>query len=453
LSDASASVAERPDWQAFEFSVDEVRAAGLEDADPLAFDSGLADLWTSFANEVLDEARESQERSPEYRIPEKVVVRALDTPVVNASSFWCEGDQSTLIILNWPLVVLLWEVSRLLAARTEAAHETAKVHPEETVVSVAETIFDWFRLSSQSHPVDLPLTPIQRSIATRWCRPMEEFLIAHELAHVMLGHHDACVPSRSLLIETSAQPALQTADAERLQMQEHEADVAGAILVLRRCKDASEQAALLEALQLFFRVWQTIEVGDDGSMFPTSHVQVTDETHPPASVREHILGQTISTLPGAEGAWEQCNGAARALGGLVERMSSSRERDEAALAWADQVLEQYDGPIDYLASAVPVPDYVSFLDVLGHDPLGAALPTRLAALARRVALREAELVSGDDNGAAGAQPDITQRWTKAFMQTKLVVSAVSHLSLGHRSAFLEMYERAGGTSRALYEAP
>lgn len=411
-------------------------------------DIRLAELWTAFSNQILGNLRDNQHRSGELIVPDTIIVRSLDTPIVNASSFWCE-DGSALIILNQSLIVLLWEASRLIAARCrvmESDKDRTTLVPFGEVVEATEAIFDWFRLSSQSHPVSLPLTSQQLLLAARWCRAMEEFVIAHEIAHVTLGHHGGCMAARHIFVEIREHQTAEVVDLDpdQLKAQEYAADVAGFMLVMRtREGDGffSDHGSLIEGVRLLFRILEITEAADAGSMFPTAHRPSYRETHPQASLRSYLMAETLSKLLGGSGAWAQCGTASQTLDTLVEHMKGQEERDATALEWADATLREFSAPMKYMGESVPVPDYTNFLESLGGDASAATTPTRLAALARCVAELEPFFTS--------PSPEVS---IAALAKTKLVVSAVQHLPSGIRAAFLDMYERAGGTFQDLFDS-
>jgi hypothetical protein len=233
------------EWEVF-------RKLGADPADAEQILAGsVTRVWVSLATEMLDAARRYEANSPMVRsVPDHVLVTALDTELVNAASYAC-GDGSALIVLNDALVKLAYEVCRVLATLVVAPGETPADDVTEDAQRGLVSVLDWIRVSGHVHAVDLPLDGPRLRIAVELCLAMEEFVIAHEVSHLVLGHHAGCMGSRQILIEVPSTEPIPDPDYQR---QELEADCFAMLMVLDLRSKRSEHNDQTLALDGFCSV-------------------------------------------------------------------------------------------------------------------------------------------------------------------------------------------------------
>jgi hypothetical protein len=412
-----------------------VRELVVDPADAEIPLGNVSDLWTGLATEMLDAARRHQANSELIRaVPEEVIVTALDTYLVNAASYSCE-DGSALIVLNDALVDLVYEVPRILARLVTVPGETGPDGATDDARRALIAVLDWIRLSGHVHGVDLPLDRPRLRVAFELCVAIEEFIIAHEVAHLVLGHHGGCMGSRQLLIEVPG-PAISDPDYQR---EEIEADGLAILMVLdlrSRRSDHNDQMLALDGARLFFALQAEIERLVLGQRFVSALRVDIAQTHPPAEVRASVMQHALRRgVKNADEAWERSASFTTAFGLLLEGADESMNREQEAEAWVENLLSS--------CAQRRIPDYATFKLTLATEAPRLQEPLLLATLAAAMVESERSLQAFEARAAAGdaATEDFP---LEDWQRLKLLRSYGDSLGIKALRALREMYVRAGG---------
>ncbi len=413
-----------------------LRDLAIDPADAGIAFGNMSDLWTGLATEMLDSARQHQANSPLIgAVPDKVIVTALDTHLVNAASYSCE-DGSALIVLNDALVSLVYEVSRTLATIVSVSGKTRPDGTNDDARSALVALLDWIRLSGHVHGVDLPLDGPRLRVAFELCLAIEEFITAHEVAHLVLGHHDGCMGSRQLLIEVPGHQALPDPDYQR---EEIEADSLGILMVLdlrSKRTQHNDQALALDGARLFFALQAEIERLVLGQRFTSALRVGIAQTHPPAEVRASLMQHAVrSGVKNADEAWERSASFTTTFGFLLEGADDPMGREEEAQAWVENLLSS--------CAKRRIPDYATFRLTMSTEAPRLQEPLLLAAVAAAMVKSERSLQAFGARAAAG---DTTPENVplEDWQRLKLLRSYGDYLGIKALRALREMYGRAGG---------
>jgi hypothetical protein len=407
-------------------------------ADPAAAESvafgNVSDLWTGLAKKMLAASRQAS--SPLIRaVPDEVIVTALDTHLVNAASYSCE-DGSALIVLNDALVNLVYEVSRTLTRLVAVPGETSPDEATDDARRALVAVLDWIRVSGHVHGVDLPLDGLRLRIAFELCLAIEEFIIAHEVAHLVLGHHGGCMGSRHLLIELPADQAQPNPDYQR---EEIEADILAIQMVLGERSKRSElndQVLALDGARLFFALQAEIERLVLRQRFASVLRVDVEQTHPPAEVRASALYHAVrGGVKNAEEAWERSSSFTTAFGLLLDGAETPANREEQAVAWVENLLSS--------CATQPVPDYMTFKATLAAEAPRMQEPLLLAAVAAAMVKSERSLQALEARAQAG-QATADDFPIEDWQRLKLLRSYGDLLGIKGLRALREMYVRSGG---------
>jgi hypothetical protein len=382
-------------------------------------------LWTRWATEYLGFAHELR---PDLRVrTTRVVVSTLDTHYVNASS-WALPDGTALIVLNRSLITLVYEISRAIAGRAVTNTDEEPPVSLETAGHAVVAVMDWVRTCSTADAVTLDLPAQSVPIAYMICQAAERFILAHEVAHLVLGHHDGCMGTGRQILMAACDGPPEWASAEeatvaRLHGEEHEADVLALALVLGAGHGSQanlDPVILFGAVQLFFRIQEEIEsftVSNAAGVVPSSA-----GTHPAADLRSAVLRLVVDDWTGGEsGAWDRGQGPLTLFDAMLASAPPLDERERRAAEAVDAALAS--------CAQSPIPDYASFRPLVARAWADTNEPLVLAALARRLA--------GALQRNAASDAEIVDR-VRAFNELKLVISVVRDLDPVRQYSFREM---------------
>jgi hypothetical protein len=413
---------------------DIIRHLAGDQAGPEIVLGNVSDLWTGLATEMLDVARQHQAASLIQVVPDEVIVTALDTHLVNAASYNCE-DGSALIVLNDALVNLVYEVSRILALLVEVPGETTPDARTDDARLALIAMLDWIRVSGHVRGVDLPVDRLRLRVAFELCLAIEEFIIAHEVAHLVLGHHAGCMGSRQMLIEVPGHESIPDSD---FRGEEIEADSFGILMVLSlrsKRNELSDQALALDGARLFFALQAEIERLVLGQRFASALRVEAAKTHPPAETRASLMQHSVRNLvANADEAWERSAGFTTAFGLLLDGAGDPSGREDEAEAWVENLLSS--------CARGQVPDYAKFQSTLAIEAPRLQEPLLLAAVAAAMVKSERALQACE---ARAAVEDIAVDFPiEDWQRLKLLCSYGDHLEIKGLRALREMYVRAGG---------
>lgn len=410
-----------------DFGIDPVHA-------DVAFGS-VSELWAGLATEMLDEARLLPDSPLIASIPDEVIVTALDTHLVNAASYNCD-DGSALIVLNDALVDLVYEVPRILVAMISVSGEPLPDGTSDDARRALTVVLDWIRVSGHVHGVDLPLDGVRLRVAFELCLAIEEFIIAHEVAHLVLGHHGGCMGSRHLLIEVQGHEEVPEAD---YQGDEVEADSFAILMVLKlraRRDQHNDQVLALDGARLFFALQAEIERLIVTQRFASPFRVELEQTHPTAEIRAAVLRHALlSGVNNGEEAWERSASFTTGFRFLLEGAADAASREAEAESWVERLL----------SSCVRrhIPDYANFHLSMATEAPRLQEPLLLAAVAAAMVKAERSLSAAEARWAAGSE-NIADFPVEDFQRSKLLRSYTDHLEIKAMRALREMYARAGG---------
>ncbi|MCT7663539.1 M48 family metalloprotease [Shinella kummerowiae] len=121
----------------------------------------------------------------------------------------------------------------------------------------------------------------------------ERFVVAHEIAHVVCGHHSE--PDQALAIAT---PGIDDANSILFSRQaEFEADAVGALLSVRS-EEATEHRLLLQAAPYIFM--KAVEILELCHAMAGDKARDLHSTHPPAAERSKRIRASLVELEGAD---------------------------------------------------------------------------------------------------------------------------------------------------------
>ena len=432
---------------------EQLRDLGLDDVlnlselESVTPESLLTTSWQAIVDELAQVARGAQDGSALVvgQVPAEVVVGLLDSELINAASYVL-SDDSGLVVVNAAMVVLMYQVSRILASRTRFSDGSLEPTDIETSQAALCTLLDWMRLCAHPHAVPMQLASPHIEVAGAICYAMEQFLLSHEIAHMSLGHHDACVGSRSILAEIRGvdSPTLVSdsgAPAQNLQVEEFLADMFGLMLTLSVRNSYGGQGAYADTAmavagaRLFFAIQELLEDQLQGQALPAALRIDPNRSHLGAKAREKALKILISNQPNAEEVWGYTAIYSNLLARLVCDIEPGRLRDDRAASWLEDALKQ--------CTAGSIPDYARFLELCFDEALVAQEPCILASMAQ--VLRSSEQVFAR-HGTQQLQIDEEQKSlaVEAHQRLKLILNYSGHISQSKRLALNEMYNRAGG---------
>jgi hypothetical protein len=166
---------------------------------------------------------------------------------------------------------------------------------------------------------DWPIGSREQRTAENYTTAAERFVIAHEVAHILLGH---LIADAAEVDDAQASPA--ELDKRPVQ-QEIEADVLGALLAVDSTgNDGIDPRAAVTGVYFFFRALQLLEI------VGAIHV---DDSHRPAEERlaicNHAMGQRYSQIPNLRQAARQTD---ELLGRLVAAALKERDHRRTVVA-------------------------------------------------------------------------------------------------------------------------
>jgi hypothetical protein len=425
-----------------------------DDLPPLG---SLSNVWTATADDMLTAWRPYQtEFQLSGSIPDHIVVAGLDTHLVNAASYSLD-DGSALIVLNDALVSLYYEVSRILAKLVVFDGEPgrdgvpgnagliASGNATDDAGPALTSLLDWVRLSGHVHPIDIPLDGSRVRVAAALVHSIEEFVIAHEVAHLVLGHHGGCMGSRQLLIEV---PASERGLDHDYRAEELDADSFAILMVLglragrqERNDQAppanSDPSLAIDAARLFFGLQSELERLVLSQHFPSALQVEHERTHPPADERASALLNAVrSAVENADEAWERSSSFTSAFGMLLEGSGDIVDREDEAQKWMERALSS-------CTRGGPIPDYTRFAQMMSTRAPRLQQPVMLAAIAAAMADNErtlAALNAWTPAGSVDAAPHL-----RNLQRFKLLLSVPQYLGIKALHALRSMYVHAGGS--------
>ncbi|MGB2711367.1 MAG: hypothetical protein WBC33_07605 [Conexibacter sp.] len=220
---------------------------------------------------------------------QRVLPAEITTTDINAHTLRA-GNGGWLILINTGLITFAYKTARALATRVrfydpdgDGAPEADEPPPEDLDVTaqLIATPIDWYLEAGIPLGPDFPITNQQMALANDLATAAEQFVVAHELAHQLLGH--VADGTRSMLVAGATVDALNVS-----HQQELDADALGLKLVLESITsgDQFEYAVAYAGVELFFLVVSLLE---EYAAAPES------ATHPPAARRLESIRAALAS--------------------------------------------------------------------------------------------------------------------------------------------------------------
>ncbi|MBB5868496.1 hypothetical protein F4553_001875 [Allocatelliglobosispora scoriae] len=353
---------------------------------------------------------------------ENMIVRVLDVADLNALSWLCD-DGSSLIVVNDALITLLYDVARILAARSrlgdavtdcDLTHDAAARHLRDA--------FEWLVQIGSPGIQGFAIRDDTAHLAGALAAHAERFLVAHEVAHVLLGHH-GCGRTRGLLVELGI-----TDEDEQFNLQEEEleADGTGLALMLVDAQRSRQPTSLpLIGAFLFIAVFHELQVRE---WIPS----MSGSAYPSMEERMDVLRFTLQELAGDDNAAAM---EAAAAGPLQLFRDLLDHRDHAPDRLGEAIWDELGRH-----STSPFPDYIGFRQAMGELSAGNPIFEFMTELARAFIVLEnriAEMATRPPDGDG----------MTSFSMLKLIISSVGQFDRILRAGFCSRYLELGGTKR------
>jgi len=289
---------------------------GAPDTDPIA---RIIDAITGSIVRFVGSRAQDAELTQRLQ-PDRVLVRTIPPAQIGALTMWIAPRH--VVAVNRGLALFLYRLARAFSPLViTRGPGDPPAPPESQAVGIIATLLDWMASPVRAPIVeDWPVGPRETRTAENFTTAAERFVVAHEIAHIQLGH----------LIADAA--AVDLADSSPLELdtrpvsQEIQADVIGACLAIESMQnDGIDPRAAVTGIHFFLQALQL------GEMLGAIHV---DEAHPPAEERLKLCDDAIDQRYGSHApllrTWAKSTD--ELLGRLAAAALQERDQRRAAVA-------------------------------------------------------------------------------------------------------------------------
>ena len=245
------------------------------------------DLLKEILSSVLRYTSRIQDHEYAGRVnPDRVRLTVFPSAKVQAATTWL--DPFHVIGINRGLMLFVYRVARVVAPYIIDPPEAPRPPMEESAERLG-TLIDWMAspLAAPWISADWKVGPRAARTAENVAQASERFVIAHEVAHILLGHRIQQAPGPDAVGVT-----VESLD-ERESDQEIAADASGLILTIDSMT-TDGFAAQAAAVGVFFFLWCLAIAEDVGAIDP-------GQTHQSAQLRDQLLRAAVQMKYGASG--------------------------------------------------------------------------------------------------------------------------------------------------------